>query len=139
MPRTGAPSSFSTSSRPPADPSTADRSIADARLIRAKTRLDTLDWYPRPVDIRGVRIIVAPWFFQIASFRRFDGYALRRTILIRDAAATDDLVTHELCHIWQQQHRPIRMPLTYLFGYWNNPYELQARRAAARTCAPDAP
>ena len=31
------------------------------------------------------------------------------------------------------------VPLTYLLGYWNNPYELQARRAAAQTRAPDAP
>ena len=70
---------------------------------------------------------------------RFDGYALSRTILLRRADASDDLVTHELCHIWQQQHRPFRMPLTYLFGYATNPYELQARRAAALTRAPDAP
>jgi hypothetical protein len=30
------------------------------------------------------------------------------------------------------QHHPARMPLSYLrFGYPDNPYELQARRAAA--------
>ena len=117
----------------PSSSSIRSRSRADPRLTRAKARLDTLAWYPRPVDLRGVRIVVAPWFFRIPSLRRFDGYALRRTILLRDANASDDLVTHELCHIWQQQHRPLRMPLTYAFGYATNPYELQARRAAAQT------
>jgi hypothetical protein len=112
---------------------------ADRRLARAKARLDTLGWYPTPVDLRGVRVFVAPWFFRMPYLRRFDGYALRRTILLRDANASDDLVTHELCHIWQQQHRPLRMPLSYLFGYATNPYELQARRAAAQTRDPEPP
>lgn len=44
----------------------------------------------------------------------------------------DELICHELCHIWQMQHRPLRMPLSYLrFGYERNPYEEEARRAAA--------
>jgi hypothetical protein len=48
----------------------------------------------------------------------------------------DDLVTHELCHVWQMQHRPLRMPLSYLVrGYRNNPYEREARRAASVTAA----
>jgi len=49
---------------------------------------------------------------------------------------SDDLVTHELCHVWQMQHRPIRMPLSYLVrGYARNPYEVQARAAARLTAA----
>jgi len=41
---------------------------------------------------------------------------------------------HELCHVWQMQHRPLRMPLSYLLaGYWNNPYERQARAAVEAT------
>ncbi len=45
-----------------------------------------------------------------------------------------DLIVHELCHVWQMQHRPIAMPLSYLYrGYANNPYEIEARRAAATT------
>jgi hypothetical protein len=123
----------------PSSSSTSFRSPADARLIRAKARLDGLDWYPHPVDTRRVRIVLAPWFFRIPTMGRFDGYALRRTILLRRADASDELVTHELCHIWQQQHRPFRMPLTYLFGYATNPYELQARRAATLTRASDEP
>ena len=54
-------------------------------------------------------------------------------ILVRSHDVSDDLVTHELCHVWQMQHRPIRMPLSYLgTGYAANQYERQARAAAAR-------
>ncbi len=43
-----------------------------------------------------------------------------------------DFICHELCHVWQIQHRPLRMPLSYLrFGYARNPYEEQARRATS--------
>ena len=113
-------------------------------LDRAKARLDTLDWYPRPVRTERVRVYVTPWFFRLPYFRRFDGYALHRAILLRRApgrGASDDLVTHELCHVWQLQHRPLRMPLSYLrTGYERNPYEQEARQAARLTrpgdCAP---
>ena len=81
-----------------------------------------------------MRVLVAPWLFRLPWLRRFDGYALHGTILIRDAEATDDLLVHELCHVWQMQHRPLRMPLSYvLSGYWANPYERQARAAVELT------
>jgi hypothetical protein len=111
----------------------------DPRVVRAKRRLDRLALYPRPVRIERVRLFVAPWFFRLPHFRRFDGHAFYGTILLRSADATEDLVTHELCHVWQLQHRPLRMPLTYLFGYWANPYERQARAAVAATIATGAP
>jgi hypothetical protein len=106
----------------------------DERLVRAKARLDGLDDYPRPVRVERVRVVHAPWFFRLPGLRRYHGYALVRTILLRRADASDDLVTHELCHIWQLQHHPIRMPLSYLrYGYRNNPYEIEAREAARST------
>lgn len=111
----------------------------DARreaLAAAKARLDRLALYPRPVSLRGVRIRVVPRLFRLPWFRRFDGYAAHRTILLRSATLVrdGDLVTHELCHVWQMQHRPLRMPLSYLVsGYDENPYELEARRAATET------
>ena len=85
--------------------------------------------------IERVRVLVTPWFFRPPWLRRFDGYALHGTILLRDgASADDDLIVHELCHVWQMQHRPVRMPLSYLLsGYWGNPYEQQARAAVVRT------
>jgi len=105
-----------------------------AALAQAKARLDRLELYPRPVSLHGVRIWIAPGLFRLPWFRRFDGYAAHRTILLRsrDLLADDQLVVHELCHVWQMQHRPLRMPLSYvLHGYDRNPYEEEAGRAAA--------
>jgi hypothetical protein len=105
-------------------------------LEAAKARLDRLDLYPRPVSLRSVRLVVAPWLFRLPWFRRFDGYATHVAIFVRSRGqlADGDLVAHELCHVWQMQHRPLRMPLSYLLcGYASNPYELEARRAAEET------
>ena len=76
-----------------------------------------------PVRLAGVRLVVAPWLFRLPWLRRFDGYATHRVIFVRARAHLDDddLVTHELCHVWQMQHRPLRMPLSYLRGYASNP------------------
>ena len=106
-----------------------------AAHARAKARLDRLDLYPRPVSLRGVRIWVVPTLFRLPWFRRFDGYAAHWTILLRSDALLVDtsLVTHELCHVWQMQHHPLRMPLSYLLqGYADNPYEREAGDVAAR-------
>jgi hypothetical protein len=104
-------------------------------LARAKSRLDRLDLYPRPVRLGGVRLVVAPWLFRLPWLRRFDGYATHFVVFLRRRAQLEDgdLVTHELCHVWQMQHRPLRMPLSYLRGYAGNPYELEARRAVEET------
>ena len=115
--------------------------VQRAALARAKARLDRLDLYPRPVSLRRVRIRVVPWLFRLPWFRRFDGYAAHGTILLRSAALLDngDLVTHELCHVWQMQHHPLRMPLSYVLrGYAGNPYEREADDAVEQTRPPTA-
>ena len=102
-------------------------------LARAKERLDPLDLYPRPVSVRRVRIWIAPWLFRLPWFRRFDGYSAHWTILLRSRTllGDDGLIAHELCHVWQMQHHPVRMPLSYLFhGYAGNAYEREAREAS---------
>src|SRR4051794_21583032 len=112
---------------------------ADERggLADAKARLDGLQLYPRPVALRrSVRIVTAPWLFRLPWFRRFDGYTMWDLILLRAPLreVSGDLVCHELCHVWQMQHRPVAMPLSYLHrGYAANPYEREARRAVAET------
>jgi hypothetical protein len=99
-------------------------------VARAKARLDRLDWYPRPVRVEKARLLHAPWFFRLPWLRRFDGFALHGTMLFRDADPPEDLVVHELCHVWQMQHHPVVMPLSYLLqGYMNNRYEREARAA----------
>ena len=105
-------------------------------LERAKARLDRLALYPRPVRIEHVHIVVSPLLFRLPWFRRFDGYAAWWTILLRSPPTTDDddLVCHELCHVWQMQHRPVSMPLSYLrTGYEASPYEAEAREAVEAT------
>jgi hypothetical protein len=110
------------------------RPAPEPRLTRAKARLDTLSFYPRPVRLERVRLLVAPWFFRLPGLRRYHGYALIRTILLRRLDASEDLVTHELCHVWQMQHRPVHVVFTYLTTrYRNNPYEHEARRAVDLT------
>jgi hypothetical protein len=108
-----------------------------AVLQRCKARIEQLPLYPRPVAIEHVRIRTVPWLFALPWFRRFDGYTMWDLILLRTAALESDetLIAHELCHVWQMQHHPVRMPLSYLrSGYAHNRYEAEARRAAA---APD--
>lgn len=107
-----------------------------AALARAKARLDRTGLYPRPVGLRHVRLLVVPWFFRLPRLSRFDGYALHGTILLRSGELVEDgdLVAHELCHVWQMQHRPLAMPLSYLrTGYDANPYEAEARGAVEAT------
>jgi hypothetical protein len=77
-----------------------------------------------------------PWLFRLPWFSRFAGYTMWDLILLRAplAEASPDLVCHELCHVWQMQHRPVAMPLSYLYrGYASNPYELEARRSVELT------
>jgi hypothetical protein len=115
------------------------RSPAERAAIgRAKARLDRLDLYAEPVRTGRVRILHVAWLFRLPWFRRFDGYTMWPLILLRGslAEASDDLIVHELCHVWQMQHHPLAMPLSYLWqGYASNPNEIEARRAAAETAA----
>jgi hypothetical protein len=104
-----------------------------AALERAKVRLDGHDLYPRPVSLRGVRIWIVPPLFRLPWFRRFDGYSAHFTIMLRsrDLLLDDALVAHELCHVWQMQHHPVRMPLSYItHGYAKNRFEEEANRAS---------
>lgn len=110
-----------------------------AALARAKARLDRLGYHPRPVDISRTRIWYLPWLFRAPWFRRFHGYESCGQILIKTplAETPDDLLVHELCHVWQEQHGRLKMWLSYLTqGYASNPNEIEARRAVAETSAP---
>ena len=91
------------------------------------------------MDVDRVRLWTAPLLFRLPWLRRFEGYAAWNTILLRASPerSGDDLIVHELCHVWQMQHRPLAMPLSYLrTGYAANPYEAEARRAVEATGSP---
>ena len=101
-------------------------------LVRAKAVLDGLGWYPRPVRLEPVRVLHAPVVFRLPLMRGFDGYTSWNVILLRRDDLDEPLLIHELCHVWQMQHHPIAMPLSYLrTGYGRNPNEEEARRAAS--------
>jgi hypothetical protein len=103
-------------------------------LDRAKARLDRLRLYDEPVRTDRVRVLVVPALFRLPWFRRFDGYAAWETILLRAEPVDEDLLCHELCHVWQMQQHPVTMPLSYLrTGYDRNPYEAEARGAVEAT------
>jgi hypothetical protein len=120
------------------------RSDGRAAIERAWRRIEPLALYPRPLDLSRVRILTAPWLFRLPWFRRFDGYTIWSAILLRRRLeqVDDDLITHELVHVWQGQHEWVRLWISYLrpstfwgdrSGYRDNPYELEARAAVART------
>jgi hypothetical protein len=78
---------------------------------------------------------VAPTLFRLPYLRRFDGYALPRLILLRQPG-DEDLVCHELCHVWQMQHQPLRLLASVLtLRYELNPFEAEGRWAVSRTRA----
>ena len=86
------------------------------------------------MSLERVRLVHAPWFFRIPGFRRYHGYALWRTILVRSWPPSEGLVTHELTHVWQTQQRPLHHLWTWMTTrYRANPYEREAREAVART------
>lgn len=113
------------------------RSSLEYQLIdRAKARLDRLALYPTPVQTRRVRILQAPLFFRLPPFGRFAGYAIGPLVLVRRPLAEvgDDLIVHELCHVWQCQHGLVRMWASYLVeGYRHNRHEVEARMAVRLT------
>ena len=105
-------------------------------LSRAHRRLSSLGLYPRPLRMRHVRILHVPWLFAVPGFRRFVGYEIGPLILVRLPleAVSNDLIVHELCHVWQDQHRRFRMWASYLWqGYRHNRHEVEARRAVSET------
>ena len=105
-------------------------------MAGAKERLDRLDLYPEPVRIDRVRLTVFPAFFRVPGFRRYRGYTLWRTILLREppGEGASDLLTHELCHLWQMQHRPWAAMWAWIrYRYADNPFEREARQVVAET------
>jgi hypothetical protein len=115
-------------------------------IERAWRRIEPLALYPRPLDVNRVRILTIPWLFRLPWFRRFDGYTIWSTILLRERLDHVDaeLVAHEAVHVWQGQHEWVRLWLSYVKpstfwgdrrGYWGNRYELEARAAVSQTRA----
>jgi len=113
----------------------------DVILENARRRLEAQALYPRPLR-RRVRLVVWPWLFRLPGMRRYVAYAFIRRIALRETPAAlqarsgrdrlERLLVHELCHVWQFQHHPVLTTLALArYRYRDNPYEHEARRAAA--------
>jgi hypothetical protein len=93
---------------------------------------------PPDVVVRSGRVV--PWLGGL--FARMQGSAaavtLGRTIVVHpDVELTPSLLAHELAHVRQWQRDPL-FPIRYSLatlrhGYHHNPYEVEAREAAATT------
>jgi Domain of unknown function (DUF4157) len=96
------------------------------------------DSVPPGVKLRQGRLV--PWIGGVVARAGHPAAAvtLRRTIILDpDARLTPQLLEHELEHVRQWKADPL-FPLRYTLatlrhGYWDNPYEVAARWAAANT------
>ena len=92
-------------------------------------------------EIDEVKIVEYSWINALHGWPR--AVTRKNRIYLRWDAATfhadTDLVLHEYFHVLKQW-KPGRMTLLRYFrmslryGYWNNPFEIHARRFAARHC-----
>ena len=96
---------------------------------------------PSGVVLRRGRLV--PWIGgRLGRLRgRAAAVTLGRTIIVDPAATlTEPLLCHELVHVrqWREDALfPLRYTLATLrHGYWNNPYEVEAREEAARLTRP---
>jgi hypothetical protein len=112
----------------------------ETSLAVARSRLEALQLYPGALR-SDVEVVHWAWLFRLPWMRRYGAYALIRRIALRhspeELIARDGrdqferLLVHELCHVWQFQHRPMATALALLrFRYRDNPFEQEARRAA---------
>jgi hypothetical protein len=106
----------------------------------AQLRALLLDLFGNAID--EVQIVEYSWINALHGWPRAvtrRGHIYLRWDVARFYADTD-LVLHEYFHVLKQW-RPGRMTVTrYIrmtlrYGYWKNPYEIHARRFAARHCA----
>jgi hypothetical protein len=116
-----------------------ERSARERELLAgARARLEPLALYRRPLRMARVRIVHAPWFFRLPVLRRFVGFEFAHLILVKAPLdeVGEDLIVHELTHVWQHQNRPVWQVVSYLvLGYADNPHEVEARAAVERTRA----
>lgn len=126
--------------------------IERARSRLLGERMDPPAGIPEAALPEGVTLRRGGWIPRLGGIlARMNGPAaavtLGRTIVVGPRARlTPDLLAHELVHVRQWRDDalfPLRYSLATLrHGYWNNPYEVEAREAvasAARTPSAEDP
>jgi hypothetical protein len=109
------------------------------RIVRSLVRRELPAPRPLPdgVALRSGRWIPALGGLLSGMGRAAAAVTLGRTIVVHpDVELSDRLLRHELAHVRQWQRRPLTFPVRYAwchlrFGYRDNPYEAEARRAEA--------
>ena len=106
-------------------PSATADALADGGAEAAVAVLDAFDGEPLPAEI------YADWAHDVR-----ERLVTRREQLLRQARRWPELLEHELEHVRQWKADPL-FPLRYTLatlrhGYYDNPYEVQARAAASR-------
>jgi hypothetical protein len=106
-------------------------------LLRSLIRREATSPEPLPsgVSVRVGRLI--PLLGGLFSGMRGPAAAvtLGRTIVVDPTVPLDArLIRHELAHVRQWQEHPVTFPLRYVlnhvrYGYYDNPYEIEARVA----------
>jgi hypothetical protein len=107
---------------------------------------------PPPAGLTGAAVPAGITFRRGALIPRIGGIlgrmagpaaavTLGRMIVLRpDVEVTDALIAHELEHVRQWRNDPLfpaRYTIaTFWHGYWNNPYEIEARRAESAAATP---
>jgi len=113
-------------------------------IVRALARNEVPSPEPLPpgVSLRRVTWIPALGGLLSGMRRAAAAVTLGRTILVHPAARiTPRLIRHELAHVRQWQRRPFLFPFLYVwnhlrYGYYANPYEIEARNAEETEEAP---
>ncbi len=106
-------------------------------LVRALVRQPAVPPEPLPPGVVVRRGAWIPWIggFLARMGRPAAAVTLGRTIVVHpDAVLTPRLLRHELMHVRQWQRDRLVFPFRYAwyhlrYGYRNNPYEVEARRA----------
>lgn len=86
-----------------------------------------------------LRIRYGHWYFTLPWMRNYAGIVLYPWMLFREEKdqVSDQLFRHELEHVYQIEHAggSLRFYIkwlwyTYKHGYFNNPYEIAARKVS---------
>jgi hypothetical protein len=100
-------------------------------------RSEECEQMPAGVVIRRGRWLTTVGGWCAGMRGRAAAVTIGSTIVVDRAARLDErLLQHELEHVRQWREHPVSFPLRYIsnhfrYGYRNNPYEVDARRAEA--------
>lgn len=120
--------------------------LAPLLLWRGRMR-----WHDGAFECHGPAVawfLRGPWFRALTGGAGYAAATIGHVILARDPAALSVCATHERAHIRQAERWGPLFPIAYIgwgvlaairhhslaAGYWENPFEVEARRAEDVAC-----